>query len=311
MRHVSSRQRGIVWVVWLVAALLFLGVGNLTVFGIAVPASALVLALVPGTLPQGDRRPDRRDLVIVGVLYLVVVAFMIAAFRVFTTDRTLGLFLCFAAALLTGTVGPIVHTVWGRARPLSDLGLRRDNWRAAVGLGLLLAAVQFALTLAGTALPTDPVDWVPLAGMALMVGLFEAIFFRGFIQGVLTTALGPIPGVGIAAALYALYHVGYGMGAAEMLFLFGLGVVYGVAYATVPNVLVLWPLLIPMGSFFNNLQSGGFALPWASLLGFADVLAVMVTAIVLAHRRQRRTERASATPMPHEALRPGSASAHR
>lgn len=288
MRWVSHR-RGIVWVAWLVAALLFLEVGNLTLFGVAVPLSALLLALIPGMLPEGRAGVDRRDLLVVGVVYLIVVAFMVAAFQGFTVDRTAGLFLCFAAALLAGTVGPIWYSVWVRGRPLSALGLRTDNWRPAVELGLLLAGVQFALTLYGTSLPADPVDWVPLMGMALMVGLFEAIFFRGFVQGVLTTSLGPIPGVGVAAALYALYHVGYGMGAGEMVFLFGLGVVYGVAYATVPNILVLWPLLIPMGSFFNNLQSGGFDLPWASLLGFADVLAVMVAVIVLAHRRQRRS----------------------
>jgi uncharacterized protein len=57
-----------------------------------------------------------------------------------------------------------------------------------------------------------------------------------------------VGGVGAAAGLYALYHVGYGMGPKEMVFLFGLGVVYGVAYACVSNILVLWPLLLPMGS---------------------------------------------------------------
>jgi membrane protease YdiL (CAAX protease family) len=64
--------------------------------------------------------------------------------------------------------------------------------------------------------------------MSLMVGLFEAIFFRGFIQTRLSASFGPIPGVVAAAALYALYHVGYGMGAREMVFLFALGLVYGV-----------------------------------------------------------------------------------
>lgn len=289
MRRLSSRQRGIAWVVWLVAALLFLEVGNLTLFGVAVPLSALLVALIPGMLPEDHGGVDRRDVVVVGVLYLGVVAFMVAAFQGFTVDRTAGLFLCFASALLVGTVGPIWYTVWVRGRRLSALGLRTDNWRPAVALGLLLAGVQFALTLYGTTLPADPVDWVPLAGMALMVGLFEAVFFRGFVQGVLADGLGRIPGIGIAAALYALYHVGYGMGAAEMVFLFGLGVVYGVAYATVTSVLVLWPLLIPTGSFYNNLQSGDFELPWASLLGFADVLGVMAAAIVLAHRRERRS----------------------
>ena len=91
-----------------------------------------------------------------------------------------------------------------------------------------------------------------------------------------------------AAALYALYHVGYGMGAREMAFLFALGLVYGIAYACVNNVLVLWPLLIPTGSFYNNLQSGGIDLPWAAIAGFVDVMAVMAAAIWFAHRHERR-----------------------
>jgi hypothetical protein len=63
-----------------------------------------------------------------------------------------------------------------------------------------------------------------------------------------------------------------------MAFLFALGLVYGIAYACVKNVLVLWPLLIPIGSFFNNLQSGGIDLPWAAIAGFVDVMAVMAAA---------------------------------
>jgi membrane protease YdiL (CAAX protease family) len=124
--------------------------------------------------------------------------------------------------------------------------------------------------------------------MSLMVGLCEAIFFRGFIQTRLSASFGPIPGVVAAAALYALYHVGYGMGAREMVFLFGLGLVYGIAYACVNNVLVLWPVLIPIGSFYNNLQSGGIELPWAAIAGFVDVMAIMFAAVWLAHRRERR-----------------------
>jgi uncharacterized protein len=202
-------------------------------------------------------------------------------------QRTLGLFLCYAAGLILGVVGPVIYTVWRRGRPLADLGLTRKNWRQAVGLGLILGAVQFFLTLYGYRLPA-PVDWVPLLAMSLMVGLFEAIFFRGFIQTRLSASFGPIPGVIAAAILYALYHVGYGMGLAEMAFLFALGFVYGVAYACVNNVLVLWPVLIPLGSFFDNVRSGGIELPWAAIAGFVDVMAIMLTVILLARRRERR-----------------------
>jgi hypothetical protein len=73
-----------------------------------------------------------------------------------------------------------------------------------------------------------------------------------------------------------------------MLFLFGLGVVYGIAFAVVHNIAVLWPLLIPLGSFYNNLEAGDIRMPWASILGFADVLALMATAVWLAARHHRR-----------------------
>ena len=84
------------------------------------------------------------------------------------------------------------------------------------------------------------------------------------------------------------------MGMREIAFLFGLGLVYGIAYACVNNVLVLWPVLIPIGSFYNNLKSGEISLPWAAIAGFVDVIAIMVAAIWLAHRRQRRAVKSTA-----------------
>ena len=288
MNALLAPHRRVVWVAWLIAALLFLPIGNGLVYGVTVSLTAgLLVLLAPGLVPSVDRQVDRRDIRTVLLFYVGVVTALYLAFQVFTVDRTLGLFLCFAAGLILGVVGPVIYTVWMRRRPLADLGLTRKNWRQAVGLGLILGAVQFSLTLYGYRLPA-PVDWVPLLSMSLMVGLFEAIFFRGFIQTRLSASFGPVPGVIAAAALYALYHVGYGMGAREMVFLFGLGLVYGIAYACVNNVLVLWPLLIPAGSFFNNMQSGGIDLPWAAIAGFVDVMAVMAIAISLAHRHERR-----------------------
>jgi membrane protease YdiL (CAAX protease family) len=281
-------HRRIIWVAWLIAALLFLAIGNSLVYGVTVPLTAgLLVLLAPGLAPSAGRHMDGRDIRAVLLLYIGVVAALYFAFQVFTVGRTLGLFLCYAAGLILGVVGPVIYTVWMRRRPLADLGLTTKNWREAVGLGLLLGAIQYFLTLSGYRLPV-PIDWVPLLTMSLMVGLFEAIFFRGFIQTRLSASFGPIPGVVGAAALYALYHVGYGMGAREMMFLFALGLVYGIAYACVKNVLVLWPVLIPIGSFYNNLRSGGIDLPWAAIAGFVDVMAIMFAVIWLARRRERR-----------------------
>ncbi|MBB5749067.1 type II CAAX prenyl endopeptidase Rce1 family protein [Micrococcus sp. TA1] len=280
--------RRMAWPLFLVGALLLLGAGNELLYGITIPALALILMLVvPGDRPRLAMRVDWPDLAVVAVLYTGVVALFWLAFRVFTQQNTLGLFLCFAAGMLLGVVGPVVYTTWIRRRALAELGFRRDNLRQALILGLVLAAVQFLLTLWGYALPR-PVDWVPLLFLALTVGLFEVVYFRGFVQTRLEACFGSVPGVGGAAALYAAYHIGYGMGLREMVFLFGLGVVYSTAFAVVRNVAVLWPLLVPMRSFYSNLRGGDIVLPWAAILGFADVLAVMVTVLWFAARSERR-----------------------
>jgi hypothetical protein len=44
-------------------------------------------------------------------------------------------------------------------------------------------------------------------------------------------------------------------------------VVYAAAFRLVGSILVLWPLLTPLGSFFNQLQESDIELPWASVAG--------------------------------------------
>ena len=278
------------WSAWVVAALLLLMMARPTLYGLVVPLSGLMVALIPGALPprpSSRDRVDRLDLLVVAGLFVGVVVLFRLAFVYFTVASVAGLFLCFAAGLTLGVAGPIGYTIWIRHRPMRTLGLRLDNWRQTAALGLVFAAVQFLVTFADFQLPA-PVDWVPLLVMSLTVGLFEAIFFRGFVLGRLEAAFGPVLGVGGAALLYALYHVGYGMALAEMAFLFGLGVVYTVAFRIVGNILVLWPLLTPLGGFFANVTAGEIKLPWASIAGFLDVLVLMAAAVIIAFRRERK-----------------------
>lgn len=281
------------WAAWCAAALLALpilglGTGGLVAYGAGVPASALVVGAVTGTLKTGREHSDRQDLTAIAVLYVVVVVLFGLAFTVFGTDNVLGLFLCFAAGMVVGVAGPIIYTVWLRHRPLSSLGLGVDHWKSALALGIVLAAIQLLVTMVGRRLPADPEDWVPLLVMSLTVGAFETVFFRGFIQDRLRAAGGQAVGVGGGAALYALYHVGYGMTGPELVFLFALGTVYASAYALVRSGLVLWPFLTPLGSFFNNITNADIELPWASILGFVDVLGLMVAVLWLAQRHSKK-----------------------
>jgi uncharacterized protein len=261
------------------------------------PGTALVTFTAPAARAVAwvRRRVDGKDLITMVGLYAVIVALYRLAFVVFTVDDTLGLFLCFAAAMTLGVVGPVVYTTWIRHRPLRSLGIGGHALRPTLALALLFGGIQFLVMFWGYTLPA-PVDWVPLLVLSLTVGLFEAVFFRGFIQGRLEASFGTIPGVAGAAALYSLYHVGYGMGTDEMVFLFGLGVIYAIAYRLTQNILVIWPLLTPIGAFFNNLEAGDIVLPWAAILGFSNVLGLMAAAVWLAVRHERRAGLQAAQP---------------
>jgi uncharacterized protein len=276
-----------VWFLFCLFSLLALSVVDLQVWAAIVVVAAVALACVPALRPHSASRVDLIDLAAVFGAYVGVVVLFRLAFTVFTTDKVLGLFLCFAAGLLLGVVGPVVYQVWGRRRRLSTLGLSTHELRPTLVMGLVLAAAQFAVTFLGYSMPT-PEQWVPLLGMSVVVGFFEAVFFRGFVQGRLEASFGAVPAVAGAALLYGAYHVGYGMGVSELWFLLALGLVYAVAYRLTTNVLILWPLLTPVGAFFNNLEGGEIDLPWASLMGFADVAMLMAAAIWFAHRRERK-----------------------
>lgn len=269
----------------------FAGWAYVLVISVGLFSVGLVLRLISRNFRLFWWRPDRKDLVAIAVLYLTVVGAIRLAFVGFTTDAMVGFFLSYAVVglLLLGVVGPVVYTVWWRSRPLRSIGVGLHEWRPTLLLGLVFAAVQFSLTLWRYE-PPEPVDWIPLLLMSLTVGMFESIFFRGFIQNRLEESFGPVAGIGSAAVLYGLYHFGYGMGAGEIVFLSGLGVVYAVAFATTRNILVLWPLLTPLGSLFNNLEAGDIELPWASMAGFGQVLIAMGVVLWLANRHATRRD---------------------
>jgi hypothetical protein len=275
-------MRALAWSAYSVVSIVLLAVIAGPAYPLVVGTGGLLLAVI--LVPKPFRwSPALRDLGALLVLYLVCVALFYVAFQVVTVGSEMVLFVVFGAGLLLGVVGPLLHVVVIQHRPLADLGLTRDRLPQTLALGVVLAAIQAAITFPLVTFGA-PDTWLPLLVLALTVGLFEAIFFRGYTLAVLEPMVGVVPGVAVAALLYALYHVGYGMGAEEMLFLGGLGIVYTVAYALTRNIVVLWPLLTPLGSFFANVRGGEIEMPMIAILGFVDVIGLMVAAIYLTRR---------------------------
>jgi membrane protease YdiL (CAAX protease family) len=239
-------------------------------------------------------KPDRDTLVALGS-WVLVVAGLYTAFQVFTTERVAANFIMFGpvSLVLLGVVLPVFYTTQVRRRPLRDLGLTFKHLVPSLALSLLLGWDAYRHTLA-----TLETDWtrelVPLATMALAVGLFEAIFFRGWLQLRFEAAFGLVPGLLLGALAYALYHIGYGMTTDEIAFLFFLGITFGAMFRLTRNIVVLWPLYTPVGGLYTNL-SEGLTLPFEATYGFLLTLGLMaaaiVTAIVFRSRQQEHEPR--------------------
>ncbi len=145
---------------------------------------------------------------------------------------------------------------------------------------------QYTGTFARTPLP-PLASLLPLVALALAIGFFEALFWRGWVLLRLEEAFGIIPAILIGSAIYALYHIGYGMPASEMLFLFFIGIMFAVVFRLTKSILILWPVLQPMGQLVT-LVKDGLSLPVLATLGFVEVLGLMALLVWLAARYHRK-----------------------
>jgi membrane protease YdiL (CAAX protease family) len=189
-------------------------------------------------------------------------------------------------AALFGVGIPLYWMVVFRQRTLADLGLTTRHWTLSVVFQLVLALFEYSSTLAGAELPSLG-RLVPLIALALTVGFFEAVFWRGWVQLRLEESFGIVPGILLGSALYAAYHVGYGMPLREIAFLFVVGIVFALAFRLTRSVLILWPLFQPMGQLVTLIRDN-LTLPPLAALGFVEALILMLALVWLAGRYHRK-----------------------
>jgi membrane protease YdiL (CAAX protease family) len=222
--------------------------------------------------------------------YALVVAGLYVAFQVFTTERVAANFITFGPVTLAGlgVALPLLYTVLVRRRPLADLGLTVERLAPSLILSLILGWDTYRNTVANSNMGWTR-EVVPLVTMTLVVGLFEAVFFRGWLQMRFEKAFGLVPGLVLGALCYSGYHVGYGMTWDELPFLFGLGLTFGAFFRLTRNVAVLWPFYTPIGGLYTNL-SEGLSMPFEATYGFLLTLGLMVAVITLAARVQGKQQ---------------------
>lgn len=241
--------------------------------------------------------PNWADLGVVAASVVLVVAALRTATSVVTPDRGIGYFLVYAVlgATVFGLGIPLGWMVVVRGRPISALGLTLRNWRVILPAQAVLAVALYLTAFRDIASPPRD-ELLPLIALALAIGFFEAVFWRGWVLLRLEEAFGILPAILLGSALYALYHIGYAMDAGEMVFLFFVGILFAVAFRVAGSVLILWPAFQPTGQLATLIRDE-LELPLLATLGFAEVLIVMLVMVWLAARYHRR-HRGSDAPRP-------------
>ena len=236
------------------------------------------------------------DLLVVAVSWLLVVGTLYTA-TTFVGPQLWGgmaYFTLFAVvgATLFGIGIPLYWTVGVRRRPLSDLGFTTRRLPLSIVIQIVLAGLQYTQTLAKTSLPSVD-ELLPLLALCFAIGFFEAVFWRGWVLLRLEEAFGIIPAILLGSLLYAAYHIGYGMPSSEMMFLFFIGVMFAVVFRLTKNILILWPLFLPMGQLVTLIKDK-LSLPVAASLGFFEAFLMMLALVWLAHRFYRKYQRNAA-----------------
>jgi membrane protease YdiL (CAAX protease family) len=247
---------------------------------------------IAATFKQGHilRWNLNKDLAAVALSWLLVVGALYTA-TVIVGQAVWGGFAYFilyavVGATLFGVGIPLYWMIVIRHRSIADLGITTRRLGVSIVLQLLFATLQYYGTLASVQLP--PIDvFVPLVALALAIGFFEALFWRGWVLLRLEEAFGIIPAILLGSALYAAYHIGYAMPTSEMIFLFFIGIMFAVVFRLTKNVFILWPVFQPMGQLVTLIRDN-LTLPFLSALGFVEVLILMLVLVWLAMRYQRK-----------------------
>ena len=177
------------------------------------------------------------DLFAVLLTYLSIVLLLYIRFHYIPkTDLFLN-FILFGVIIISilGVFIPISYHNLLKKRPLFRMGIKKENWIISLILSIIFGFIVYYITLRNINLPNLNI-LIPLIIISLAVGLFETLFFRGWLQLRFEEAFGTLPGVILGAIFYSFYHLGYGVPLDALFYLFILGIIFAFSFRITRNI---------------------------------------------------------------------------
>ena len=186
--------------------------------------------------------------------------------------------------LIVGTLVPAWTVLHQRREGLEGLGITHRFVRISLLVSAVLGAgsAYQLFALAGE-------QGAPVLPHLLgnLVVLWEPLFVFGWLFLRWERAFGWLPAILLVGIGFALQHVGSVPPAVAIGF-GGFAIAFGIVFALVRNLLILWPLFYPIASGIGTLQSG-VIFDWADVVSGTVLLAVQAVLLVVMVRWAGRT----------------------
>ena len=250
----------LVWSELLAIFLILAGEGLLfagyRVAGVGVQAANIVVIMLAIEVLNGERVELLEVLALVSLLRVVNLSFALVP-----TVTLYWLVVIYGVMFL-----PIISVVAHRKLSRHDLGLtggHRLTYLIPFGIlvGAELALIEYQILANPALIPSFSLVWLVELSvvMIFVVTLVEELLFRALLQPELVERSGPIVGILITSVIFGAMQSGFA-NYYELLFAFGVGLVFGVAFYKTKNL----PFVITMHAVNNILLFG--VLPFLPML---------------------------------------------
>ena len=176
-----------------------------------------------------------------------------------------------------GIFGALYHTLVIQKMTLKDLGIRFDlsgrMLLISIGLGIAQALLFTFEANQPLHFTTDHLEAI---AYILLAGIFELVFFYGYLQHEFEKAFGVVPSLLLAAGIYSLHHIGFQPGVYLDLFIVGL-VFLGIFRSAGRYILVLYPFAWGVGACWDVLlddQINAEYFRWEGVVIYAILIAI-------------------------------------
>lgn len=162
--------------------------------------------------------------------------------------------------LLIGFCFPLYYVTAPQRQNLRFMGITTLKLKRSLIISIVLALVLLAVFIKESAAPPG-FNYYALCAVVYIfaAGVFEVVFFYGFLRCYFEKAFGVIPAIILTAAFYSLHHAGF---QPEFGKLFWVGVMYTAVFYTTRNLAVVFPFFWAVGALWDVLvnSSAGLAL---------------------------------------------------